>query len=1066
MRLPGWRPSTGTSIREKGAPQIGSVGRVIPATQKLITTEPVEAIYRAGMAEARSNQAMLSSIAGIGKAVQKGIESDDLFQGKLAEQEYRQKLALYSAELKTNAYRTNPETGDPNWATMTEDFDAYAKALSNEMYQDAAWRRTVKADQSWQLYTNQTRDTLRLDAFEAQESFRIERVNNAFELGLSNSQSMSEATDFANVAVQAGANPDIVAEKLARFETQQWIDQEIRAIHNPNIEPAYYGAAARRALDGVAQYEGMTGQQRDALIKDYEGAAIERHLTQLRSLAWGRHGARTEPDLRSAYEYRNFLNSVTDYEAAGFLNAESLQRAINKLDGEIANLEAGRDHAKRLQIEEAQKAITSGLLAGDSATMAFETLTTAQENEAYNTHTAPGVVTNFRSQRSVAVGDLEVPGKVAWYMNVQSGAVDPIAAATSINFYRQGQIPDMEVGFIQGDIQSGSTETQVAAAEHIAFIARQNPEALKDLDEITQLKAELINWHTANGGTWTSELGVPFMEAVDKYASMPDTEKKTYLNGLDNVRKDIGYKSFAEEMGEVAERIGIEDFEKKGLHNAAAVYEKKLQDFYVMTNGNYRVASAAALRHTLASFKFDPLTGAYRNDSPMHTENITPDSYEAQTQMQLDEINKDRIADGQKELSLEDVAHRKLPTGPEERDEWLLVYKEDGSVVERADKESDPLAPVDGYAVSFHGTHPDELFRMEKEAQADFRNNNINTIDRLLLGNSQVTLHPPLTGGGAQVPEPEYIDEMGEIIIETPESTAPPKKVSRIGGGFIADVDEELYDVQTAYDETALKQDKTTLYYENFRTLQEVVEDEPGSQAEKDVAIHQYLDEDGHERYDEFNVQIPAPVMTKEEARIVRDGLDAEAEASSGAVIEGEVIPAPRPQETVTPDYGEPSASISQTPEMLAMTKEYEGARRKMYLDSVGVPTIGIGFNLDKPGARERIEDLGLDYEAVRSGRKMISDKQMLILFKEDMATAEADARALFPNFDELPQEKQMVLVDMAFNLGRTKLSEFRQFRNAISEKDYQRAADSMRNSLWFQQVKNRGYRNVSLMMS
>ena len=47
----------------------------------------------------------------------------------------------------------------------------------------------------------------------------------------------------------------------------------------------------------------------------------------------------------------------------------------------------------------------------------------------------------------------------------------------------------------------------------------------------------------------------------------------------------------------------------------------------------------------------------------------------------------------------------------------------------------------------------------------------------------------------------------------------------------------------------------------------------------------------------------------------------------------------------------------------------------------------------------------------------------------------------------------------MMFNLGRTRLSKFKNFRAALKDKDFARAAVEGRDSLWYRQVGNRAER-------
>jgi hypothetical protein len=50
----------------------------------------------------------------------------------------------------------------------------------------------------------------------------------------------------------------------------------------------------------------------------------------------------------------------------------------------------------------------------------------------------------------------------------------------------------------------------------------------------------------------------------------------------------------------------------------------------------------------------------------------------------------------------------------------------------------------------------------------------------------------------------------------------------------------------------------------------------------------------------------------------------------------------------------------------------------------------------------------------------------------------------------------------MMFNLGRTRLSKFVKMKAALMKRDWRRAAEEGRNSLWYRQVTNRAERLMS----
>jgi GH24 family phage-related lysozyme (muramidase) len=142
----------------------------------------------------------------------------------------------------------------------------------------------------------------------------------------------------------------------------------------------------------------------------------------------------------------------------------------------------------------------------------------------------------------------------------------------------------------------------------------------------------------------------------------------------------------------------------------------------------------------------------------------------------------------------------------------------------------------------------------------------------------------------------------------------------------------------------------------------------------------------------------------------------------------------------------------------------HEGRRNLVYLDSEGIPTVGVGFNLNRADAREKIEALGLDYDKVRSGEQQLNAAQMDRLLVNDSDAAIREAKSIFPNFKDLSEVRQRVIADMIFNLGRDKFLGFTDTISAIQAGEFDKAANEMVNSLWYNQVKTRGERLVEMM--
>lgn len=142
----------------------------------------------------------------------------------------------------------------------------------------------------------------------------------------------------------------------------------------------------------------------------------------------------------------------------------------------------------------------------------------------------------------------------------------------------------------------------------------------------------------------------------------------------------------------------------------------------------------------------------------------------------------------------------------------------------------------------------------------------------------------------------------------------------------------------------------------------------------------------------------------------------------------------------------------------------HEGKESKVYKDSEGIPTIGVGYNLKRAGAKKQIEDLGLNYEKIVSGDQTLSDTQIDKLLDGDMDDAIKSCKAVFPKFGDLSEVRQRVLADMMFNLGKTRFEGFKKMVAAVKDGKFANAADEMKDSKWYLQVKARGKRLEAMM--
>lgn len=152
------------------------------------------------------------------------------------------------------------------------------------------------------------------------------------------------------------------------------------------------------------------------------------------------------------------------------------------------------------------------------------------------------------------------------------------------------------------------------------------------------------------------------------------------------------------------------------------------------------------------------------------------------------------------------------------------------------------------------------------------------------------------------------------------------------------------------------------------------------------------------------------------------------------------------------------------TIDVRAFITKHEGVRYVMYKDSLGIPTIGVGFNLTRPDAKSIIEGLGLDYQATLRGLVKLTKDQVNVLLDKDIAECLVGLKQIFPTFDSMPDNAKAVLIDLRFNLGQKGLLGFPNTLQDFKDGNYKTAALRLSQSKWAKQVKIRATENISLL--
>ena len=130
-----------------------------------------------------------------------------------------------------------------------------------------------------------------------------------------------------------------------------------------------------------------------------------------------------------------------------------------------------------------------------------------------------------------------------------------------------------------------------------------------------------------------------------------------------------------------------------------------------------------------------------------------------------------------------------------------------------------------------------------------------------------------------------------------------------------------------------------------------------------------------------------------------------------------------------------------------------EGVKYEIYNDHLGYPTFGIGH---------LVRDT--DPEAGAALGTPVTEDRVIEAFNQDVETVLSDCNILYDDFGDLPEEAQLIIANMMFNLGRPRLSKFKGMKAGVDARDWKKAADEMVDSAWYRQVPNRAGRLVTRM--
>ena len=138
---------------------------------------------------------------------------------------------------------------------------------------------------------------------------------------------------------------------------------------------------------------------------------------------------------------------------------------------------------------------------------------------------------------------------------------------------------------------------------------------------------------------------------------------------------------------------------------------------------------------------------------------------------------------------------------------------------------------------------------------------------------------------------------------------------------------------------------------------------------------------------------------------------------------------------------------------LMESVKQHEGYRNKVYLDTLGKRTVGVGH---------------LCTEDWWEDDKEYEEEFLMKILEEDLQEAIEGASTLMLQHDcsDIDEKAHEIIIEMVFQLGMTGVSKFKNMWKALSEHNYTGASYEMLDSKWAKQTPNRAKSMAELMKS
>ena len=162
-----------------------------------------------------------------------------------------------------------------------------------------------------------------------------------------------------------------------------------------------------------------------------------------------------------------------------------------------------------------------------------------------------------------------------------------------------------------------------------------------------------------------------------------------------------------------------------------------------------------------------------------------------------------------------------------------------------------------------------------------------------------------------------------------------------------------------------------------------------------------------------------------------------------------------------------------------------EGFRLAMYRDSMGIPTIGCGFNLQRSDAKDALLECGVPSYTiadVMTGESSLTVAEVgrLLVYSDTPIIPQARSTLSATHFDNMSDARRAAYCDLDFNLGQAGLEKFATFISLVDQAChfmqtgspdqghtlFGEAADDLLGTAYAQQVGARAKRNAEMIRS